>query len=254
MSDEKGSAGSVTLTPKMSFILGLVGGILVLCTIGFFILLCVVLKGGGVASDKPAKAVAQEEQPAAAAPAAEQPEDQVGEVAPVTAQDHWTGAKNADVVLITYSDFQCPYCARFHATMVEFINGYGDKVKWVMRNFPLSFHANAMPAANAAECAAEQGKYWEYVEKLFANQESLTEANFNNWTDDLGINASKFASCLSASKYQSRIDADLTGGQTAGISGTPATVILGPDGYKQLIPGALPLESVKAMVDQALNQ
>lgn len=250
MSDGKVSAGGVTLTSKLSFILGLVGGILVLCTIGFFVLLGVVLKGG-IASA--CECEDQKAQPVVAAPAADEPEETVGDLPAITAQDHWTGDKDAKVVMVTYSDFECPYCGRFHETMVGFMEDYGDEVKWVMRNFPLSFHANAKPAANAVECAAEQGKYWEYADKLFANQDSLTEANFKTWAGEVGLNASKFASCLSAGKYQSRIDSDMSGGQAAGISGTPATVILGPNGYKQLIPGALPLESVKAAVDAALE-
>lgn len=245
----------ITLSPKMSFVVGLVGGMLVLCTIGFFILLTVVLSGKVVPQDNSKADEAYQDainaqQPTAEAPA---PEEQVGEVAPVADADHVRGSASAEITLIEYSDFECPFCSRFHATMLQVMDAYEGQVKWVFRNFPLSFHANALPAANAAECAGEQGKFWEFADGLFENQEQLSEDYFTQLAAELKLNKTKFASCYSAKKYQSKIDADRSSGSAAGVSGTPGTIILAPDGSKQLIPGALPFESVKAMIDPLLQ-
>lgn len=247
--DEHHSPSGVMLSPKASFILGIVGGVLVLCTIGFFILLSMVLRGGvdlGGSKYQPS-AVAPAPSPSAV------PEGQVGEVAPVTKDDHVRGSAKADVTLIEYSDFECPFCGRFHPSMVQLMNEYEGKVKWVYRHFPLSFHPQATPAANASECASEQGKFWEYADKLIENQSALSDAKYSEIAVGLGLNKSKFESCYSSKKYQARITADQAGGSTAGITGTPGTIIIGKDGSKQLVPGAVPYEQLKAMVDQALQ-
>ncbi|MFH1253482.1 MAG: thioredoxin domain-containing protein [Candidatus Uhrbacteria bacterium] len=99
--------------------------------------------------------------------------DVTGTLAPVAANDFVLGDTNSSITIITYSDFQCPYCSRFDATMQQVMKEYSSKVKWVYRNFPLSFHDQAQNAAEAAECAGEQGKFWEYALKLFENQSSL---------------------------------------------------------------------------------
>lgn len=254
-------SGTVTLSPKASFIVGLIGGVLVLCTIGFFILLGVVLKGGVSVAPRDGGAIPSAAAPSAGAPSANAPaEDQVGTVAPITAKDHVVGAKNADVTLVLYTDLQCPFCARFHPVISSLMQdpAYKGKVKLVTRHFPLSFHPNAVPAANAAECAAEQGKFSEYVDKAFANNELLNGSGFSTdmlktWAKEIGLSASKFDACLAASKYQSKIDEDRNSGTAANVSGTPATIIIAKDGTKTLIPGALGLDQVKQMVDAALK-
>lgn len=254
--EEQQPVHALTLSPKMSFILGIVGGVLVFCSVGFFILLAIVLKGNIVPvenkQDIVPAAADRGTNDQAAAPAAPT-EDKVGEVAPVTSSDHVLGDAKSPVTLITYTDLQCPYCQAFHATMQQVLANYKGKIRWVYRHFPLSFHPNAMPAANAAECAAEQGKFFEFADKAFANQESLGQALYDKIAGELKLNVSKFDSCIKANKYQSHIDGDRATGSAAGISGTPGTIILAPDGSKQLIPGALPYESVKAMLDSVLK-
>lgn len=252
--EQKGSAG-VTLSPKASFILGLVGGMLVLCTIGFFILLSMMLSGNGPslgAGNNNDYAVAPS--PVPSAPLPDDGAEPVGEVKPIDKTDHVTGATNAEVTLYEWSDFECPFCQRFHPTMLSLMAdpAYKGKLKWVYRHFPLSFHPSAMPAANASECAAEQGKFWEYADELFKGQSSLSDAFYGQLADKLKLNRSKFDSCYSAKKYQAKITADQTAGSTAGITGTPGTIIVAKDGSKQLVPGAVPLEQLKAMVDAAL--
>ena len=91
----------------------------------------------------------------------------------ITSSDHVNGDSSASIMIVTYSDFQSPYCSRFDSTMQQIMKEYSGKVKWVYRYFPLSFHDQAQNAAEAAECASEQGKFWEYAAKLFANQSSM---------------------------------------------------------------------------------
>jgi protein-disulfide isomerase len=248
--EEKSGMSFDAPSPKISFIIGLVAGVLVICTIGFFILLGVVLKGGGVIAANnndvaPSQVVADDLGGGA---------EPVGEVKAVTKDDHIRGKADAKVTLIEYSDFQCPFCQRFHPTMQQVIQEYGDKVRWVYRHYPLSFHPEANPSANAAECASEQGKFWEYGDALIANQTTLGTATYQKIRDDLKLNKKKFDDCFAAKKYNARILADEAGGNAAGVTGTPGTIVMNDKGFKQLIPGALPYDSVKTLIDQALAQ
>lgn len=256
--DEQKSAGGVTLSPKASFILGLVGGMLVLCTIGFFILLSMVLGGKGLSlgstSGGSGVAAAPSPSPSKAPSAAAGGGDSASLPKALGADDHVQGPKSAEVTLFEYSDFQCPFCQRFHPEMEQLMNDakYKGKVRWVFRHFPLSFHPNALPAANAAECAAEQDKFWEYAHELYVAQDQESDAFYGQLADKLKLNRSKFDSCYSSKKYNSKIQAQEQEGSSIGITGTPGTVIVAKDGTTQLVPGAVPYEQLTAMVDAAL--
>ena len=146
----------------------------------------------------------------------------------VSDEDHVRGdLDKAKVVMVEYSDFECPFCSRHHPTMQQVFEKYGDDVAWVYRHFPLSFHPEAEPAANASECAADQGKFWEYADELFENQEDLGEDLYKQIASDLGLNTSKFNDCLANSSFQEEVDADMASGRSSGVSGTPATFING---------------------------
>ncbi|MBU0624979.1 DsbA family protein [Patescibacteria group bacterium] len=250
----QGNSG-ITLSPKVSFILGLVGGVLVLCTVGFFILLGLILDGqanfgnGSTATD-PNKVV----QPSALnpTPTAAPEEDIIGEIKPIDENDHVLGPDDAEVTLIVYTDFECPFCGRFHPTLQQALKEYDGQIQTTIRHFPLSFHANARPAANAAECAGEQGKFFEYANALFENQSSLGSDLYQQLAEDLNLNTSKFSTCLQEQKYDSKISADMSSGITAGVQGTPGTIILSSNGEPQMVPGAVPYEQLKAMIDIAL--
>ncbi len=172
-----------------------------------------------------------------------------GPLAAVQANEHIKGdLKKAKVVVVEYSDFQCPFCGQHHPSLQQMVKDYGDQVVWVMRNFPLtSIHPNAEPAANAAECASEQGKFWEFGDTLMANQTSLSDDYYKTVAGNLKLNMTKFNNCYSSKKYQSVIDADAASGQTAGVNGTPATFING-----QLVSGAVPYSTLKSMIDAEL--
>ena len=240
----------ITLSPKASFVLGLVGGILVLCTIGFFILLGLMLGGEAEATVKPAvnkpAAVAPSPQPAAPA------DEGVGEVKPIGADEYSIGPDDAPVTIITYTDIECPFCGRFHPSFEQALEDFDGQIQATIRHFPLSFHQQARPAANAAECAGEQGEYFEFISELFSNQQNLSDDFYEEVAADLGLNVGKFNDCVSSQKYDAKVTADMNSGLAAGVKGTPGTIIVGPNSEPQLVPGAVPYEQFKAMIEAAL--
>jgi len=177
-------------------------------------------------------------------------------VAAVSAEDYTDddpvlGEDNAPVTIIEFSDFQCPYCARFREqTFDQIKENYIDtgKVKFVYRDFPLSsIHPMAQKAAEASECADEQGKFWEYHDKIFAGQSSLSIDNLKQWANDLGLDTAKFNSCLDSGKYESEVKNDLSDGSAAGGRGTPYFLV-----GNTALSGAYPFDSFKQAIESQL--
>lgn len=163
------------------------------------------------------------------------------------------GPDDAKVKLVEYSDFQCPYCQMFQKTMDEIVKEYGDKVQFVFKNLPLeSIHPRAKVAANAAECANEQGKWLEYADKLFVNQKIWSEAKDNkmfiNYASQLKLDTAKFTQCVNEEKYKGKIESDLLEATEFGISGTPALFI--NDKFKN---GAIQASELKTIIDEQLG-
>lgn len=250
------------LPPVASFWLGFVGAILVVSTLGFLVLLGVIVKGdlvlGGMNSGQKAAA----EAPAAGQPV--QPNDKeltepAGTVIPVSNRDHVRGASGAKVTLIEYSDFECPFCKRFHATMKQVMEAYPGKIKWAYRHLPLNFHANAQKESEATECAYELGghdKFWQYADKIYerttSNGTGFALADLPKLAKELGLDQKKFEDCLNSGKYADYVSQASSGASAAGIQGTPGTVIITAKGEKKLIKGALTLEMMKQIIDEAL--
>jgi len=163
------------------------------------------------------------------------------------------GNKDAPITIIEFSDFQCPFCERFYSdTLPQIIKNYVDtgKAKFVYKHFPLvSIHSSAQKAAEASECAGEQGKFWEYHNTLFENQQSLDVASLKKYAVQLGLNSNKFNDCLDSGKYESKVNDDLKEGSAAGVTGTPAFFING-----QKLVGAQPYESFKPVIDSELQK
>src|SRR3989338_5570869 len=158
------------MKPKQSMVLGLSVGIAAISTIGFFVLLLggVPQMGSKVAGTNTNVAVVPTQPTQPTAPT--QPSGNIA-AAPARADDHVRGNPKGKVVIIEYSDFECPFCGRHVPTINQILDQYGDDVKFIYRHFPLtSIHPNAQKAGEASECAAEQGKFWEYHDILFANQ------------------------------------------------------------------------------------
>ena len=165
------------------------------------------------------------------------------------------GDKNAKVTIIEFADFRCPFCEQFFtSTESQIIKDYVDtgKAQFVFRNFAFLGPAS-ITAADAAECANDQGKFWEYHDYLYKNQPSETDTSMYN-TDtltqaavSLGMNDSQFRSCLDNKTDEDKVNKDMTDGQAAGVSGTPTFVING-----NVLVGALPYSNFKAAIDQEL--
>ena len=179
----------------------------------------------------------------------------------ITEEDNTLGEKEASVVIVEYSDFECPFCKEWHGVDAipsrpinedkaweklkkEYIDT--KKVRFVFRHFPLSFHANAPKAAEAAECAGDQNKFWEMHELLF-NILDLSLDNIKEGAKELKLDMTQFNTCLDSSKYKEKVESDTKKGAESGVSGTPAFIING-----KLISGAVPFESIKAEIEKAL--
>ena len=242
-----------TLPSKTSFIVGFVAAILVLGTLGFIFLGSCLLRGTCGGDGSPRAANPNPTAQGNTAPVANAPSPSPATPPPtLTDDDHARGAKDASITIVEYSDFECPFCSRFHPTLQQAMTEYEGKIRWVYRHFPLSFHPQARPAALASECAAEQGKFWEYADKLFENQTQLSDTYYTQLAGELGLNTSQFKDCYDSEEYASRVDSDQAGGAQAGISGTPGSFIIGEDGSIQEIRGAQPYSAVKAAIDALL--
>ncbi|MEK7124243.1 MAG: DsbA family protein [Patescibacteria group bacterium] len=169
----------------------------------------------------------------------------------ITEANHVRGNFSAPVTLVEFSDFECPFCKSHLPTLDRILKDYKDSVRLVYKHFPLtSIHPNAQKAAEASECASEQGKFWEYHDLLFEKQAGgLSIEKYKQWAVQLGLNSAKFNGCLDSSKYADKVSADSKEGSGAGVSGTPATFING-----KLVSGAVPYEQIKKEIDAVLNK
>ncbi len=143
---------------------------------------------------------------------------------------HVMGDDKAQIVLVEYSDYQCPFCQQFHNTAFPQLKAnYIDtgKVKFVSRDFPLDFHENARRAATAARCAGEQGpsKFWDLRHVMIVNADQLKPAQLENYAGQVKLDVPKFKACLDSDKYRAEIDKQIQEGMAAGVSGTPSFVI-----------------------------
>jgi protein-disulfide isomerase len=137
------------------------------------------------------------------------------------------GTTNTLVTIVEFTDFECPSCARQHPVLEKIMTEFGDRVRLVVRDFPLSQHANARKAAEAAEAAREQGKYWEYASVLFRNQSALGVDKLRQYATDLGLDRTKFDASLDSGKFAEKIQRDMVDGRKLGINGTPTLYING---------------------------
>lgn len=161
------------------------------------------------------------------------------------------GDINAPVTIVEFSDFECPFCGRYYSqTYKQLENDYikTGKVRYVFRDFPLGFHEHAQKAAEAGECADEQGKFWEMHDKLFENQNALGVESIKGYAAELGLDTEKFNECLDSGRYENEVLSDLIDGQNYGIGGTPSFIING-----QLLVGAQPYDAFKEIIESELQ-
>lgn len=175
---------------------------------------------------------------------------------PVTNNDHIRGDNSASLTFVEYSDLECPFCKRFHETMQRVMKEYPGKVRWVYRNFPLAeLHPKAFKEAQAAECAADQGKFWEYIDRIFEitpSNNNLDPAELANTAKFIHIDEAKFSACLEAGTSAQKVDADVQDALNIGGRGTPYTIVVTKKGETIPLEGALPYENMKVFVDSKI--
>lgn len=179
-----------------------------------------------------------------------------------SARDHIYGDPKAAISLIEYSDFECPFCKRFHPTAKKIVEASAGKVNWVYRHFPLRFHnPGAQKQAEAAECANELGgndAFWQYTDAIYArtrsNGKGFALAKLTPLAQEIGLDGEKFQQCLNSEKYAARVLEDVAEGEAIGVIGTPATIILhNRTGAARLKTGALPFAAFKADIEEMLD-
>jgi protein-disulfide isomerase len=179
-----------------------------------------------------------------------------------TAGNAVKGAATAKVALVEFSDYECPFCARYtRDTLPQLMRDYIDtgKVKYIFRNLPLeSIHSSALRAAVAAECAGEQGKYWELHDQLFANQTALGASAIANYARTAGLDTTRFQACVSSDRHTARIKRDQADAQNAGAGSTPTifVAVVTPGDSKvravRLIRGAQNYSTFKTAIDSVI--
>lgn len=185
-------------------------------------------------------------------------EDQAAKVLGLSDSDYVMGNREADVILIEYSDLECPFCEKFHPTAKLAVDEYGDKIAWVYRHFPLeTIHPRALPSAIASECVGKQTGdegFWKFLDMVFSDQTKyLTDAGLREAAVASGVEGDSFDSCYSNSEFEDKIRDSASKATEAGVTGTPATFVINKNGDAWLVPGAVPYESLKATIEEALG-
>lgn len=160
------------------------------------------------------------------------------------------GSEKAKVTIVKFEDFQCPYCKTVQPTFNELLKRYDGKIRVVHKDLPLdAIHPQARPAAEAARCAGEQGKFWDYHDKLYANGAKFTVEELKSAAKEVGLNVEGFDQCFASGKFKGAVQKDLLEGAKLGLNGTPAFFINGRE-----LTGAQPLEAFAAIIDEELGQ
>lgn len=180
----------------------------------------------------------------------------------ITQEDHIRGNPDAPVKIVEYSDTECPFCKRFHLTMKQIMDEYGStgQVAWVYRHFPIDqLHSKARKEAIATECAAEIGgndAFWAYTDRLYEitpSNDGLDLAELPKIAVYVGLDVNKFNTCLTSGKHDQAIQDDELDAQATGGNGTPWSIVVSKSGKKYPLSGALPYESIKQLIELALE-
>jgi protein-disulfide isomerase len=190
-------------------------------------------------------------------------ENLAGVLRPIDANDHVLGSLKSRVIIIEYSDTECPYCKLFHSTMLSIMQEYAkdEKVAWVYRHFPVvDLHSRAPKEAEALECAGElggNGKFWEYTNQVYATTPSdnnLDPAQLTKIATQIGLSSKSFNTCLDSGQYAPRVSLDVQNAEELGASGTPHSIIFDTKTKQYYtIEGAYPYEDLKKAIDLILQ-
>lgn len=181
-------------------------------------------------------------------------------VVKVSDDDHYRGSAEAKVVVVEYSDTECPFCKVFHNTMKEVLVSYDGEVAWVYRHFPIpQLHTRAMREAEATECAAELGGgqvFWSYLDRIFEatnSNDTLDPAELPKIAASLGLDVEEFNTCLASGRHAEKISEHMDQAVKAGARGTPYSIIIAENGDIEVINGAEPLSSITQKIDLLLK-
>jgi protein-disulfide isomerase len=226
---------------KQSFFLGLSAGVI----LASLVMLAFVFGGGDLPAEKQAGTDSQLKSQSKTT-------NQLNKKAEVkvTDDDHFRGNKNAPVVIVEFSDIQCSYCSRFHQSMKQLVANYPNDIKWVFKHFPLdAMHPFARKAAEATECASDQGKFWELLDKYYDNQGQLSEAYIKQAAKEVGLEEKAFNDCFDHGKYAKKVEENFAYGKTLGVRGTPGNFLNGI-----AVSGAVPYADLESMLAEELSK
>lgn len=165
-------------------------------------------------------------------------------------RDHIRGNEDADIFVVEYSDYECPFCSRHHPTLAQLLDA-NDDIAVVYRHFPLSFHPAAQPLAEASECVWEQGgndAFWKFTDMVF--EQGATVSKIVEYANASGVNGDQVQDCVDSGKYADYVANDMAGGSAAGVTGTPGNVVINvKSGESRLVSGAQPAASFQAAID-----
>lgn len=165
-----------------------------------------------------------------------------------TDADHVRGSLDASVVITEFGDFECPYCGDAFPVLEDVLKKYEPRVSLVFRHYPLPMHPHAAAAAEAAEAAADAGKFWEMHDELYGHQKALSEANFRTYAEAIGVEATSVARAIRDQSHRSRIERDVRSGNQSNIEGTPALFI---NGFAY--DGNVTIEELSEVIDRVLG-
>ncbi len=249
------------LPPRTAFWGGIVIGGGVLFALGFIVMLVMLFKGVSVvgsATDTATTVTANTNSGTTTKTKTQPTPTQPSAAGSVDMASLTNVLGEGDITIVEYSDTECPFCKRFHPTMQQVVEEYAGQVRWAYKHFPLaSLHRKAKKEAMATECAAEQGKFWEYINLLFEttpSNDGLADEELYNMAATVGLDEGQFTECLDSEKYSNKVEAELAEAQALGGTGTPFSVIVDGEGnVLETIPGALPFEQLAPAIDQILE-
>lgn len=173
-------------------------------------------------------------------------------------KEHWNGQKNVRYVWVEYSDFQCPYCKSIQPNLNKLLGEYSGKIAWVFRQFPIPSHPKAQKSSEATECAADLGgndSFWKMANLIFEKMPDMELDQLPGLAAEIGLDESKFKTCLDSGKFEKKVTAQLDEASNAGVNSTPTSVIYDlKSGKKTSVVGALPYEDLKKSLDTFISQ
>ena len=181
-------------------------------------------------------------------------------ISPVGDNDHILGNLNAKVIIVEYSDTECPFCKSFHGIMHQIVDNYGNKMAWVYRHFPIdALHPKARKEAEATECTANfagNDGFWKYIDKIYEitpSNNKLDPALLPEIANEIGVDKQEFETCLSSQKFKDKINNYISDGTKAGVKGTPYSLVLVNGKVVDVINGAQPFDQVKTLIDKFIK-